>query len=145
MEPQRTAKPADISAAQCDEGAAQECWKEAKGPGGGPEESRLEPSEEWDDRGEVDIPQRRVASAVQVVELIGVKPKSAIGRKVKRKDARGSPSIKEHGCQTRTVPAERGVHRTSTGANLVNMRDARRVSDQSATAPMEDPVPVSGP
>jgi hypothetical protein len=39
-----------------------------------------------------------------------VKPQGAVGRKVKREDARCRTSIKEHRCKTGMVPAERRVH-----------------------------------
>ena len=51
-----------------------------------------------------------MAAAVEVVELIGVKPKVAVDRKVKGEDGGGRPSIKEHGCKTRLMPAGRGAH-----------------------------------
>src|SRR6266568_2311757 len=50
---------------------------------------------------------------------IGVKPKVAIGRKVKGKDGCGSPSIKEHGGKTRLGPAEGGVHARDEGSTQV--------------------------
>jgi len=62
-------------------------------PGGDPEQPRLESSQQRNDREEVNVSERRVPSAVEVVELIGVKPQGALGHKMKGKDETCGASI----------------------------------------------------
>ena len=61
-----------------------------------------------------------MASAVEIVELIGVKSQGAVGRKVQRKDGRRGPSIQEQGCKTRRLLVKPGVpvHLRPLGFNL---------------------------
>src|SRR4029077_18444349 len=110
LEPQRTTQPADVGTAEGHEEAAQQSGKQAKGPGGDPEEARFESGQNWHDRREVNISERRVASAVEVVELIRVKPEGAVGQKMKGNDESCRASVWQPVCGTRTLHDLRTAH-----------------------------------
>src|SRR5262249_15010912 len=113
-----------------DEERAQQRGEQAKRPGADAEESGLEPGEERDDGREVDVAERRMAAAVEVVELVGMETERAVRREMQREDAPRRTAKEQPRCERgrplggQSVRAERHRREVSSPEEVAKVRCA---------------------
>ncbi len=106
---QGAAKTAHVKRRNDDENAAEQAGENPKSPRSRTQQARLEPRQKGHDRREVDVAERRMEAAVEVVELVGVEAEGGVGREVKSNDHRGGASEEASRAGRRTRVA--GQHR----------------------------------
>jgi hypothetical protein len=108
LDAQRAAESSHVQAGQDHHAGPDQRWQHTQVPGADSQQAGFEPGKEWDDRREIHIPECGVAARVQVVQLVGVKAQSSVGREMDGQNAERSTAVQHHGANA-TVHS-RGDH-----------------------------------